>query len=137
MRKFLLASHSDFSVELKNSAIMIVGPSAESLETFSLYEGENSVARRAALEAEIIQHPQDEFVVLTDLLGASVYNEFVQLAKYPNAFVFTGMNLVMLIDLLTDETPLTDENCYERVNLYRDVMRFTRELEAAESDNEF
>ena len=49
------------------------------------------------MTAEILAEPEQEYVILSDLYGASVCSAFSALLVYPNVRLFTGMNINMLL----------------------------------------
>ena len=94
MRKVILASHGRFAEGIEDSVNMIIGKQ-ENLETFGMDFAEK-------IKAEILENPDTEFVILTDLYGASVCTAMSLLSEYENVKVFSGMNLGMVLDVLTD-----------------------------------
>lgn len=136
-RRIVIASHADLSVGLKNAAKLIVGPSADEIITFTLYEGDSTEAFRKEIEALVVNHEDEEFVVLTDLLSASVFNELVILSKYSNVFLFAGVNLIMVIDMLTDLQPLTSQLCEEKLAQYREMVTYSKISTTDMEDNDF
>lgn len=52
------------------------------------------------VNAIIAKEPETEFIVLTDLFGASVFNAFVPLHTHCNFYLFTGMNLGLLLSII-------------------------------------
>lgn len=100
-RKFILASHGDFSKGLKSSLQMIAGEAADAICTYSLYPGENAIDFKEELEQEIRAFTDTEFVILTDVFGGSVCNSLFPLSVYENVRLFSGMNFSMAIEVLT------------------------------------
>ncbi|HHX0196024.1 TPA: PTS sugar transporter subunit IIA [Enterococcus faecalis] len=72
MRRFYIASHGDFSKGIKHSLEMIAGHSAAAVHTYSLYPGESAVDFFGELKKKAEQAPEDEFILMGDLFGASV-----------------------------------------------------------------
>ena len=98
MRRFYIASHGDFSKGIKHSLEMIAGHSA-AVHTYSLYPGESAVDFwRVKKKAE--QAPEDEFILMGDLFGASVVTAMMGLTVLENVIVFSGVNLNLALELM-------------------------------------
>lgn len=108
-RQIILASHGEFSKGLKHSLEMILGNMANQIRVYSLYPGENASDFQAALEKEIAEHTDTEYVILTDVFGGSVCNALMILAGHENVKVFAGMNFNLVTELLMQSIPLTEE----------------------------
>ncbi|HFI0077674.1 TPA: PTS sugar transporter subunit IIA [Streptococcus suis] len=96
----ILVSHGHLALGMKHTVEMIVGE-REDLVAFGAYcDGVNSTQPKIR---EVIQsHPDDEIIVITDVLGGSVNNEMVQLLpEFPNLQVIAGMNLSLVLTILT------------------------------------
>ena len=83
MRKVILASHGRFAEGIEDSVNMIIGKQ-ENLETFGMRAGESAVDFAEKIKAEILENPDTEFVILTDLYGASVCTAMSLLSEYEN-----------------------------------------------------
>ena len=101
MREVILASHGRFVEGIEDSVTMIIGKQ-ENLKTFGMRPGESAADFAETIKKEILEKPDTEFVILTDLYGASVCTAMSFLSEYPNVKVFSGMNLGMVLDILTD-----------------------------------
>ena len=71
MREVILASHGRFAEGIEDSVTMIIGKQ-ENLKTFGMRPGESAVDFAEVIKKEILEKPDAEFVILTDLYGASV-----------------------------------------------------------------
>ena len=101
MRKIILASHGQFSNGLLDSARMIVGDLANCVSAYSLLPGESAADFALELEKTISEDKETEYVVLADLYGASVCTAMLRLTTLSNVKLFSGMNLNMVLELLT------------------------------------
>lgn len=137
MKKILLASHGDFSKGLLNSAKMIVGDLADNIDTYSLYPGDNAVDFAEKLKKLIDQNKNIEYIILSDLYGASICNAMLGLTIFQNVRLFSGMNLNMLLELLTNlENSLTEENIQTLINESRNGIKHVL-LHKSEKDEDF
>lgn len=134
-RKVILASHGEFSKGLKDSLKMILGELAEDVRAYSLYPGENAVDFKAALEKEVQDDKDTEFVILTDVFGGSVCNVLMTLSVYENVTVFAGMNFNMAVEALTAGIPLDEKAVQEIVNTAKEGI--THVVLKREEEEEF
>lgn len=104
MRRIVLASHGGLANGLADSAHMIIGALADALETYSLQPGADARDYSGLLEEQIKNGQDTDFVILTDLFGASVCNAMLPLTVHKNVWLFSGMNLPMVMELLSDDS---------------------------------
>ena len=108
-RKIILASHGDLSVGVLDSLRMIIGEIPYEIETYTLKSGNIAEDYANELKKEIEQNPSKEYVIVTDVYGASVCSAMYRLTEYNNVKLFTGMNLNMLLCICMEhDHPLTN-----------------------------
>ena len=135
MRKIILASHGEFSKGLLDSAKMIVGDLASCATSYSLYPGESAAQFALELEKVILEDKETEYVILSDLYGASVCTAMLRLTTLPNVKLFSGMNLNMVLEILTrfsDELSTEDiETLVEesRMGIQKVILQINEEEE--------
>ena len=96
--KILIASHGTLAKGMKCSLELIMGKQEE-VKTFCAYlDGETSIEARVKEFMENIKEGE-EWVIVTDLLGGSVNNEFMKYIHRPDVHLLTGMNLALLLVL--------------------------------------
>ena len=101
MRKIILASHGSLAEGMLSAGNMILRDcphvSAYGLDTYgspsAIYE---------LLRKEIIDHVEDDFIILCDINGGSVHNQLLHLCEYDHVQLVTGMTLSMLLELVLD-----------------------------------
>jgi len=101
-RAILVITHGEFGIELVKSAEMIMGPQ-ENVSALALRPG-NSVDDLRAEANEIVAKNAEnglETVVLVDLLGGSPSNVALSLLGKHDLHILTGVNMPMLIEMLT------------------------------------
>lgn len=99
MIRILLASHSDFALGLLKTGEMICGKGLmQEVFCISLQpeDGIEELQKQASRYCE--QFPQDEFLILVDMLGASPFNVCASVFQDCEYRIVTGMNLPMLIE---------------------------------------
>jgi fructoselysine/glucoselysine PTS system EIIA component len=109
MRKFLLASHGSFASGALSSCEMILGKQ-ENVFCLDAYAGENTSIQDQLQQIVDQLPPNDELVIFTDLIGGSVTNQVLQIARRENVFVIAGFNLPLLLDILLagTDTPVRE-----------------------------
>ncbi len=138
MRKIIVASHGDFSKGIKDSALLIAGEAAKEVETYSLYPGAAASDFAAELEERIKADPDNEYVIVADLYGASVCTAMVPLANYENVCLFSGLNLAILLELLLgDQEKLSKETALELEHTAREGIKWICMEDLDQDDNSF
>lgn len=116
-RKVVLASHGELSEGIAKSAKMIIGEFEYEVVTYTLQPGHHPDEFKDVLEEEIMANADVEYVIMTDLFGASVANSLFILTSYKNVKMFTGMNLNMLLSVLVEyKSELSDADVENIVN---------------------
>ncbi len=136
MRKFLLASHGTLARGMYDSLRIICGEQPN-VDVFCAYVGEEddiSDRVRALLDA---LSPRDELIVLTDLFGGSVNNEFMRYLHLPNCALVAGMNLALLIELLHHPELAVPELVPMAVELAGGGIRWCNRLQGPAREDEF
>lgn len=127
MKKIIIASHGDLSKGMKSSLQMILGPAADSITAYSLYPGENTEDFARQLKEEILADQKDEYVIFTDVYGASVCTAMYPLTLIPNVILFAGMNLNLIIEYMVSyPNPLGPEDIEQLLLLSREGIRQVR-----------
>lgn len=96
--KIVLISHSNMAVGMKQTLNMIIGDDKNVL-AFAAYV--NGSTKEIDKVKNLVETSKDEqFIILTDLLGGSVNNEMMQLLENnTNVKLVTGMNLPLAMQL--------------------------------------
>lgn len=96
-RKIVLASHGKFASGIYSSLQLICGDQ-ENVSALDCYLTEDFDLTEAV--KKIMKENQDnELIVVTDLFGGSVNNEFLHYMSQANFYLVAGMNLPFLIEL--------------------------------------
>ncbi|HAE16357.1 MAG TPA: PTS mannose transporter subunit IIC [Erysipelotrichaceae bacterium] len=101
-RKIVIASHGLMAKGMEDTCRMIIGDLPYEIESYSLVPGRHPDEFRSRVEDEIRSNPEKEYVILTDLYGASVCTSMYQLLVYENVVLFSGMNLNLLLILMLE-----------------------------------
>lgn len=136
MRKIIIASHGELATGILNTLSMIVGDKyVKNIETFSLYPGEDAADLVNKLETKL--NKDDEYIILTDILGGSVDNAFSTLLLNENVYLISGVNLLLLLEIVLNEHPDTELVCLTAVENARKGINFRKELVLTAEDEEF
>ena len=113
MRHVILASHGNLARGMADTIGMIVGE-VTNLTTYVLERDDmDPISNQVRRELDRYD-ASDEVFICTDMVGSSVNNDMVGLlGSYPNVTLISGMNLPLVITLVMDEGPATEEEVDE------------------------
>lgn len=97
-RKILLASHGNFASGILSSLNLIYGQT-KNVKALDCYVDKNFDLSKT-VERIMQENKGKELLVITDLFGGSVNNEFLNYIQKPNFYLVAGLNLPFLIELM-------------------------------------
>lgn len=97
-RKILLASHGSFASGILSSLNLIYGKTAE-VQALDCYV-DDTFDLSKTVKSVMEKNEGKELLVITDLFGGSVNNEFLNYIKQSNFYLVAGLNLPFLIELM-------------------------------------
>ena len=110
-RKIVLASHGGLAGGLLDTAAMIVGTLPGEVSVYSLQPGKLAEDYAKELKKEIEEHQDMEYVILTDIYGASVFSAMLLCLGSKQVTLLSGMNLNMLLSVcLEHPQPLQEDD---------------------------
>lgn len=139
MRKVIVATHGELSKGIVHTLGMIVGEDAAAgIQTFSLYPGDEVSKIAADIEAAIEQEEgQTDYVIFTDVAGGSVDNHLLRLVKLPNVWLISGVNLIMLLEVVLNEyVESTDTVVEQAIESAHQGIHLRKELPVSVLDDE-
>lgn len=95
-----LCAHGPLAPAMLDAAGMIAGI-PEGVQAFPLLEGQDPLDYRSSIEAFLEEHADQGCLILVDLFGGTPANMCASLATRDNVEVITGVNLAMLIEVMT------------------------------------
>ena len=111
MTKFLIASHGKLAEGLYDTFVMVMGKN-ENLSFFGAYtKAEEDMEESVRKYVDGIKEG-DELIVLTDVFGGSVNNEFMKYLSKSNIHLIAGVNLPLLFELIMN---LESENTVQMI----------------------
>jgi len=100
VRKILLATHNKLAEAFKTTIDIIIGDT-EKVETLCAYTEDTFDLKASILEKLKEVSPEDELIVVTDVFGGSINNEFMQQMERFNFILISGMNLTLIGELIS------------------------------------
>lgn len=139
MVHIVVATHGYFAKGILDSIKLICGEQ-ENITYFCAYvdgesmeDGDSEITNK--LENLLDSFPkEDEVVVLVDLLGGSVCNEFIKLTGHRPFHLIAGLNLGLLMQFVFTSEELTKEKINEIIGEARQSIVYVNDL--VESDDE-
>lgn len=99
-RHFILATHGTFAEGIASSIEIILGTQSN-LHTLCAYvSGNDDITQTVATFLQRFAET-DELIIITDIFGGSINNEFIKYLTKPNIHLIAGLNLPLIIQLLT------------------------------------
>jgi len=105
MRYYVLITHAKLAEGLKSSVELILGKQ-EKLTAYCAYIDPEQDVPNYVTELIRAKRSDDEYIVVTDLLGGSVNTAMMELLECEGVHIITGANLVLLMQLM-----LLDDDC--------------------------
>lgn len=123
MRHYILASHKLLAEGFQSAVKTIVGDVAN-VHIISAYVESNDVA--TDIENCMKQIPNDdEIIVLTDIVGGSVNNEFMKYLNKREFHLISGINLALVLSIMVEipET-VSREILIEKIEDCKSAIRY-------------
>lgn len=132
MRRFIFASHHYLAYGLKDTVDFLTSKARTIYDINAYVEDKEQDLEIRVKELFETFDPQDEVIVLTDLLGGSVYQKF-----YPyiseQVHVLCGMNLPMAMSMVlaSEDMPFTEMRIAEIVEDCKNQIVYVNKLSSA------
>ena len=139
MQRLVLASHGYLAEGMKNSAQIIVGKSAK-IYTICAYVKEGITLESQINELFDSFPEDDEMIVVTDIFGGSINNEFMIRAQEGGYWLIAGMNLPLVLSLWYETENLTEKQLETNISEASEGIVLCNKLlseDKAEEDDEF
>lgn len=95
----ILGSHGSLSMGMASSLKIILGKTI-AVATLNAYVNDDFDLGKEVNDIIESNHGK-ELIVVTDIMGGSVNNEFMKYLNYQNFYLVAGMSLPLLIELIT------------------------------------
>ncbi|ATO46342.1 hypothetical protein C5L30_001435 [Companilactobacillus farciminis] len=104
--RIILASHGKFASGILSSLKLLYG-STDSVTAMDCYIDPKYDLQKNVKKV-IDENSNNRLLVITDIFGGSVNNEFLKYIKEPNFYLVSGLNLPFLLELMTQITGTSD-----------------------------
>lgn len=138
MTKIILVSHGDLAKGMAQSAQMITGKN-DNLYYYGFYPGQHPSEMISEIRTKVISNEEDDFIVVADIFGGSVFNTAMELLELKNVKVLSGMNLSLIVELLLS-TEISNKDLEEKVIKAKADIKLFSNIEIIkkyEDENEF
>lgn len=134
MPRFILVSHGHLAERMKDTLRIILGQ-LDNVDTLCTYV-DPDITIRAKIGAPFARYaPEDTLVVMTDIFGGPVNNEFMSYLSEREFFLVCGMNMPLLVQLLSSDS-LVAQDISEAIAESRDAILLCNDLEVAAEEAE-
>lgn len=134
MNYIVLLSHGRLASGMKSTVELIAGAN-ERLVAYDAYvDGHDDI--RPFLDSFIKEHPEDEIIAVTDVLGGSVNNDALTYNHLPQVHIVTGMNAPLVLNLVLKMDLDLEPMLGECISESREMLAFC-EKERTEEDEDF
>lgn len=124
MNKILLASHGYLAQGMKSSLEILMGAN-DRIECLCAYVDDDTRDVAALIDAWMeSKDPADTWFVVTDIFGGSVNNEFIQRQAAGSFTLIAGMNLPLLVEMVTQLDTLDEDKAKTAVEGSRSFIQF-------------
>lgn len=103
MKKIVLASHGKLAEGFLNSLKIIIGDN-DNIYTLCAYVDEDKTLSEQIEGLFDKFQSDDEVIIITDIFGGSVNNEFLRQLHNHKFYLISGMNLSLIIDLIVSNS---------------------------------
>lgn len=98
-RKLLIATHGTFAKGIKSSLELIVG-NQDFIHVLCAYTDGITEIEKPIKNIISSLKPDEEVIIVTDLFGGSINNEFMNYISLPNVHLICGVNLPLLLEIV-------------------------------------
>lgn len=135
MLKIFLSSHGRFASGIKSSLDILLGGSAM-LTVFDAYLDDRSVSTIVDEFYDNVK-PDDQVLLLSDLLGGSVNQVLCQYLNKPNTILVTGINLAFVLEVAIRDS-ISEKEIDEIIKQSREALKMVKiDFDNEENTEEF
>ncbi len=137
-KKIILVSHGKLSEGMAYSVQMICGES-EDLSYYGMMPGEHYASIVDSIREQAEANPDTQYIIVADLLGGSVCNGCTELVNLENVKLISGMNMALVIEMMFESAPITDEMIGAYLENCKSVIRQVKpeDLGGNEDEDDF
>ncbi|NLU10837.1 MAG: PTS mannose/fructose/sorbose family IIA subunit [Tepidanaerobacter acetatoxydans] len=106
--KIIVATHGNLAESLVETSQMIMGK-ADNVYVLGLQPGMDIDQYRKDLVDEILREPECDVLIMLDLIAGTPFNSIISTLDKSNVSLVTGVNLPMLIEVLSQKDVMSVE----------------------------
>jgi mannose/fructose-specific phosphotransferase system component IIA len=108
--EIVLVSHGQLAVGMLDTLQMIIGK-VTNVHAIAAYSDDNTTRYIDTIRQMIAEKGEKDFFIITDIMGGSVNTEVSQILRTnPHVRIITGMNLPLLMALITYSGPIDEQS---------------------------
>lgn len=136
-RKIILATHGNFAQGIKTSLELICGKTTN-VEVVCAYMSETFDLGQT-VETIITDNQENELLIITDIFGGSVNNEFFKYIERANVHLISGLNLSLLIEIYTqvEAVESVERLIIQAIKASQETIQYCNLLKTKEEEEEF
>lgn len=132
MRQVILASHHKFAQGLADT-LEFLGAKCD-FHVICAYVDDTPLEPQVEVVFDAIS-PDDEVLVLTDILAGSVNQKFLPYVA-PNVFVVAGVNVVLAMELCLAPAPLTAEGIQNAIDMAGQSIKLLNTIQVEDDEDD-
>lgn len=132
MRQVILASHHKFAQGLADT-LEFLGAKCD-FHVICAYVDDTPLEPQVETVFDAIS-PDDEVLVLTDILAGSVNQKFLPYVA-PNVFVVAGVNVVLAMELCLAPAPLTAEGVQNAIDMAGQSIKLLNTIQVEDDEDD-
>lgn len=132
MRQVILASHHKFAQGLADT-LEFLGAKCD-FHVICAYVDDTPLEPQVETVFDAIS-PDDEVLVLTDILAGSVNQKFLPYVA-PNVFVVAGVNVVLAMELCLAPAPLTAEGIQNAIDMVGQSIKLLNTIQVEDDEDD-
>lgn len=132
MRQVILASHHKFAQGLADT-LEFLGAKCD-FYVICAYVDDTPLEPQVETVFDAIS-PDDEVLVLTDILAGSVNQKFLPYVA-PNVFVVAGVNVVLAMELCLAPAPLTAEGIQNAIDMAGQSIKLLNTIQVEDDEDD-
>ena len=132
MRQVILASHHKFAQGLADT-LEFLGAKCD-FHVICAYVDDTPLEPQVETVFDAIS-PDDEVLVLTDILAGSVNQKFLPYVA-PNVFVVAGVNVVLAMELCLAPAPLTAEGIQNAIDMAGQSIKLLNTIQVEDDEDD-
>lgn len=134
MRRNLLISHGNMAVGLKDTLSVFIGDT-NAYTAISAYTNDNDPKKEVEQFFSTIKD-EDQVLIFSDIMAGSVNQLVMPYIKRKNTYIFTGMNLPMLLQAMCLSEGITEDEITKVLENAKAGIIYMNNYQFAQNDDD-